>query len=141
MPNSNPQTLDCQIVFADSLVRHDVEDTRVRCDFPDCSLNIFRDRHRIVLRAHHKVSLLGVTLVTGSIEIVTGFIDEAVVFDITNDADDFGTAGTIIVAVNSFTQRIIVGPHPLGQPVTNYRHIAKTIRSERVAISEDAAAE
>src|SRR6185369_287048 len=110
-------------------------------DLPDCSLNVLRERHWVVaLRARHKVSLLGVTLVTGIVEIVTRIIDEAVVLYVTDNADDFSAAGAIVVAVNAFTQRIFVGPHALRQLMIDDGHIATTIRSKCVAVIKDAAA-
>src|SRR3954451_4326208 len=108
----------------------------MRRDLTNWSLDVFRDRHRIVLRAYHEVILLGITLRTRIIKIETRFVDEAVVLNIADDADDFCAADTIISAVNSFTQRVIIGPHPLGQLLTNDRHVAVIIRPERIAVSE-----
>jgi hypothetical protein len=47
--------------------------------------------------------LLAVALITGVVEIVPDFVDQTVVLDITDNADDFCTAGAIVVAVDAFT--------------------------------------
>ena len=48
------------------------------------------------MRARHEVSLLAVTLITGVVEIVAGIVDEAVVFDIADNADDFGRMSGVV---------------------------------------------
>jgi len=40
--------------------------------------------------------LLAVTLITGVVEIVAGIVDEAVVFDIADNADDFGRMSGVV---------------------------------------------
>jgi len=47
--------------------------------------------------------LLGVTLKSGIVKIVTGFVDQTIVLDVADNTDDFCTAGAIVVAVDSFT--------------------------------------
>src|SRR6185503_16350432 len=116
------------------------ENACVGRDLPNCGLNIFRERHRVALRARDKMRLLRVSLKTRVIDVVTNLIDQTVVLDVTNEADNFRATGSIVIAVDSFTDWIVVGPHPIRQLFVDDSNIAVIVRLHSISITEQATA-